>query len=160
MARDITCLLCGDGVDEKEHIFLKCPFIRCVMEGFGRYYRATATWEDELEGVSSRYGGDSVKQKVGRVVWRAIIAETWYNRCSRNAREAGQTAEEMITKIKNILYVKKDILYLRLFRSTSICLLFLVTLLKLSYLPHWDVSIIVLGCTCRVTCGTRERGMF
>ncbi|CAN1241185.1 hypothetical protein LINPERPRIM_LOCUS4856 [Linum perenne] len=109
LVRDVNCLLCDKGIDELEHIFLHCSYICYVRNELGPKYESKATWKEELESKSIQFAGDSNEDKVGRATWRAIIAETWYCRCAKNAGEARVSAVNMVQKIKNMLNEKCDV---------------------------------------------------
>ncbi|CAN1762314.1 hypothetical protein LINPERHAP1_LOCUS8315 [Linum perenne] len=94
LATDIGCLLCQDGVDELNHIFHDCIFVKGVISKCKEWKWRGSSWEDDIAKASNL-----LHIKKGRLIWRAIYANMWYERCRRNAGEGKRIVQELVDVI-------------------------------------------------------------
>ncbi|CAN1159861.1 hypothetical protein LINPERHAP2_LOCUS22968 [Linum perenne] len=84
---DISCLLCDKGVDKPNHVFHGCDYIGHIMEEcmYSIMPYRVKTWNERISYYSRKFSNSSTQSKAGRILWRSIISNVWYERCRRQA---------------------------------------------------------------------------
>ncbi|CAN0888287.1 Putative ribonuclease H protein At1g65750 [Linum grandiflorum] len=97
---DISCLLCSTGIDELNHLMYGCRFGAEIRRRcYGSEVVAAANWVDYLTESSLAFKMNTMAGKTGRLFWRAIVSEIWYERCRRRAGEVNSTPTEIAGRI-------------------------------------------------------------
>lgn len=72
-----TCVICGRGVEDKQHLFSSCRKVRPIWEmllhRIGYRRRPENTWMEELRWVHEESKGNSFKQDAMRLLSYAIF---------------------------------------------------------------------------------------
>ncbi|KAA0026044.1 hypothetical protein E6C27_scaffold581G00300 [Cucumis melo var. makuwa] len=98
----MSCILCQEGVESRDHLFFSCPFEGDV---WSRVLRVMASshrighWGVELSWICHQGIGKGVRRKLWCVLWCATIYFIWNE---RNHRLHGGQARDPIVLFHNI----------------------------------------------------------
>ncbi|CAL1380611.1 unnamed protein product [Linum trigynum] len=70
----LACCLCGVGVEDRDHIYGHCPFVRQLLESLFYRFMQIPTLErreDVLTLMVSKLGGAAETVETGRIIWQS-----------------------------------------------------------------------------------------
>ena len=80
---DDTCVMCGDAVETRDHLFFACPAVqnvwKTVLTRLGTAYICNS-WEQELEEAVNRFKGSSLFARLGSCCFAITVYCIWQER--------------------------------------------------------------------------------
>ncbi|CAL1355363.1 unnamed protein product [Linum trigynum] len=105
----MSCVLCGGGVENRQHLFVLCPFARQILDALftgPMQVPQFQTWEAMVSWLLEKYNKQVEEAETWRFIWQTWISHTWRERCRRLYGDKVRGSQELISGMKaEIVYV-------------------------------------------------------
>ena len=97
------CVLCKQGRESRNHLFLCCDYSKHIWEGILEMCglrRVVYNWDEELKWAYQKLKGKSLLSIILRTAWSAYIYFVWKERNDRLYKSKEETSEQVLEQIK------------------------------------------------------------
>lgn len=90
---DDSCILCGNGGEDEQHLFFQCKFTKKIWEEVKRrngISRSNGSWVEELSNAIKEGEGDTFVARIRCLSWAAMVYFIWQERNARTFKDERQ----------------------------------------------------------------------
>ncbi|XP_038994912.1 uncharacterized protein LOC120119092 [Hibiscus syriacus] len=106
---DNGCIMCGNGLETRDHLFANCSFAKEVWDAVlvvcgirsGLY-----NWDERMDWLVENLRGKSPRVRFLKLAWTVYLYHIWEERNHRVFRRVSRSVDAVVTKIKETVHYK------------------------------------------------------
>ncbi|XP_039002198.1 uncharacterized protein LOC120128599 [Hibiscus syriacus] len=106
---DHGCVLCGSGIESRDHLFADCFFAQevwdAVLVSCG-IRLVSLNWDDCLQWLIVNLKGKSLRVRILKLGWTGFLYYIWEERNHRSFRGVSRSADMIVSSIKDAVKIK------------------------------------------------------
>ncbi|XP_038990693.1 uncharacterized protein LOC120113695 [Hibiscus syriacus] len=109
LTMDADCVVCGTGLESRDHLFADCPFSRevwnAVLSSCG-FRSVMLNWDDRLNWLIDNLRGNSLRVRILKLAWTAFLYYIWEERNYRSFRGLSRSVDCIVNRIRESVKIK------------------------------------------------------
>ncbi|XP_039017022.1 uncharacterized protein LOC120147799 [Hibiscus syriacus] len=109
LTMDSGCVVCGTGLESRDHLFAVCPFSREVwnaaLSSCG-FRSDMLSWDDRLNWLIDNLRGNSLRVRILKLAWTAFLYYIWEERNYRSFRGLSRSVDCIVNRIRESVKIK------------------------------------------------------
>ncbi|KAL4309145.1 hypothetical protein GQ457_01G033170 [Hibiscus cannabinus] len=109
LSEDDRCILCGDGQEDRDHIFAGCYYSKQIWVSLlhsCKVTRLTMDWDAELRWLCTCLKGKSLRVLLLKLAWASFVYHIWEERNRRIFRGDSRDCNGLLNCIRETIRIR------------------------------------------------------
>ncbi|KAL4364369.1 hypothetical protein GQ457_04G037710 [Hibiscus cannabinus] len=106
---DTRCILCVDGCETRNHLFVECVFSQQVWKSILNLYvmnRCMLDWEGEVSWLYTNLKGKLLLVLICKLVWNSYVYHIWEERNIKKFQNVSRDCNCLVNSIKESISIR------------------------------------------------------